>query len=286
MTDRPGPVEDRESTVLSASEEAALAGSVRQIGGTGRGPLIAGVLIAVAFAVGLIRPWDFLLGNDPGPQDGLPVPSAAIAPDGSAVPASGDPAVRPPEAASWTCGYPDSWRSSTVQLWAKRVAWVKSAVPVVEASGPDDPAIPIEGINGDEFSAIGWCAPVEGPERPPHAATAELFRLEGGTAVAVPYERLEPTSGPDALGELWQTVAEADGTHAMWAPGTYVIRFATPTGAYIRYMGFEIEPAPEDEPSGRPSSSPEPSPEGSPSVGSPSVGSPSVEGSPSESPSP
>ena len=44
-----------------------------------------------------------------------------------------------------------------------------------------------------------------------------------------------------------------------WAPGRYVFRLATPTGAYVRYLGLEIGQLP-GELEGSPTPSPSPSP--------------------------
>ena len=46
--------------------------------------------------------------------------------------------------------------------------------------GADDPAIPFRPIVSEKVTAIGWCAPVDGGERPPLAATATLFRVTDG----------------------------------------------------------------------------------------------------------
>jgi hypothetical protein len=132
---------------------------------------------------------------------------------------------------------------------------VWTAVEVAEASGPEDPAIPFQVVAGEDFTSLGWCAPVEGAERPPEAARGSLFRIEDGAAVEVPFDRLEPAE-PDALGELWAPPAGPDGRHPEWTPGRYVIRLGTRTGAYVRYLGLEIGPSPVRVP---PSSTPVPS---------------------------
>ena len=111
------------------------------------------------------------------------------------------------------------------------------------------------------MEAIGWCAPVTGPDRPPLTAEATLFRLVDGVAIEVAVDRLEPAAR-DALGELWLPQAQAGGRRPLWAPGRYVIRLAAPSGGYERYLGMQVGlPEPKPEPSAAPEpSAPEPSP--------------------------
>jgi hypothetical protein len=276
MSERPGPTSERDDASLAPSEERALESSVRSLGSRGRGPGVAAALIVVAFLVGLVRPWDWLAspeGSAPGPPGSSTSAGPAEDPAGSPG-APGGPDARgsaSPEVAGSACGYPQGWRSATIQRWAGRPARVWSAVEVAEASGPADPSIPFQAVDGDDFRAIGWCAPVAGPDRPPQTARASLFLVSGGVATEVRYDRLEPT-GPDALGELWQPEARSDGTRPAWPDGRYVIRLATPTGAYERYLGLDLgavrrTPAPTRSPSpsasasaGPSSASPAPSP--------------------------
>jgi hypothetical protein len=134
-------------------------------------------------------------------------------------------------------------------------------VDVVEASGPDDPAIPFEPVVASSVTAIGWCAPIDGPDRPPVALTASLFRIEDGLARPVAYDRLEP-SLPDALGELWLPRPQGVGRRPTWAMGRYVIELRTESGSYRRFLGLELmDRVTRAGPSGGPSPSGEPTPE-------------------------
>jgi hypothetical protein len=143
---------------------------------------------------------------------------------------------------------------------------VWTAAEAVAARRVDDPSIPFNLVASDTVEAIGWCAPVTGPDRPPLAAVATLFRLEGGVAVEVAVDRLEPAV-PDALGELWLPPGQAGGRRPLWAPGRYVIRLAAPSGGYERYLGMQVG-LPEPEPTLAPSRVPEPEPSAMPGPGS------------------
>jgi hypothetical protein len=148
---------------------------------------------------------------------------------------------------------------ATIQMWAGARARVWTAAEAVPATGVVDPSIPFNLVGSEAVEAIGWCAPVSGPERPPLAARATLFRLVDGVATEVAVDRLEPVTR-DALGELWLPRVQPEGRRPEWAPGRYVIRLATPSGGYARYLGLRV---------GLPEPNPEPS--AAPSPGAPSV---------------
>jgi hypothetical protein len=109
----------------------------------------------------------------------------------------------------------------------------------VPAAGPEDPAIPFEPIVAATVTAIGWCAPVDGVERPPQALVTALYRVRDGLAIPVGYDRLEPAA-PDALGELWVPKPRGVGNRPTWPMGRYVIELRSASGAYVRYLGLEL----------------------------------------------
>lgn len=234
--------------------------AVVRVARRGRGPAVIAALVAGAFLLGLVRPWDWLGGS----ALTAPIP-AATADAGGVIPspfagvgslppsarADGDPA---PIVGAPTCGYPTSWRTSTIQLWAGATARVWTAAAAVPATGAGDPSIPFNLVGSEAVEAIGWCAPVDGPDRPPLTARATLFRLVDGVATEVTFDRLEPVAR-DALGELWLPQEPSGGRRPPWAPGRYVIRLAAPSGGYERYLGIQVGlPEPD------PSATPEPEP--------------------------
>ena len=282
MTQRPvdpdGPDDPRRH--INAHDEA-----LRPVARRGRGPTIAIALIVLAFLVGVLRPWD-LLGS--ATTDGGPVPTAAAGdegplPDGSADPAASPSASTGPltadAAAAEVCGYPQGWRSATMQRWAGRRAHVWTAVDVVEATGPADPAIPFQVVAGEDFTAIGWCAPVVGDERPPLSATGRLYRLDpAGTPTEIPYERIDP-SVASALGELWAPAADGGSAAAPWPVGRYVIQLETASGDWQRWLGLDLrsEPVRPGDGTPAPGASGGPSPSASAAgAGAPATGAPAA----------
>ena len=269
--DPDGPDEARWQTDAHAE-------AVRPVARRGRGPTIAAVLIVLAFLVGVVRPWDLFdaSGTDAGPG---PTFAGSVEGDASAAVAPASPTSSPStgpltadQAAAEVCGYPQGWRSATIQHWAGRRAHVWTAVDVVEATGPTDPAIPFQVVAGEDFTAIGWCAPVEGEERPPLSATGRLYVIGAdGTVTELPYARVDP-SVPSALGELWAP-GDAPGTgDASWPLGRYVIQLQTGSGDWQRWLGLDLrsEPVRAGDADGSPAASGGPSPSGSATVDGPS----------------
>jgi len=218
-------------------EQPAFVESVRPVGSRGRSATITGALLLTAFVLGLVRPWDWLEGATSPATPGVPPgTSAAVgAPTSSPAPSS-TPEPGSDTAAAEACAYPQSWRSATLQRWAGREAQVWTAVDAVTATGPSDAAIPFQVVGGDEFRAIGWCAPVLGDERPPLDARGRLFRLDAAGAVEIGFRRIAP-GAPNALGELWAPEASPP---EFWPAGRYVIEIATPSGTWARWLGLEL----------------------------------------------
>ncbi len=209
--------------------------------------MIVAALVAASFIVGLVRPWDWLA---PSPTSLLPAASAAPAATGPTGPGSSSEAL-PPAASSPqafvepTCAYPSSWRIATISDWVgHRARTWQAAEAAGTATGPADPSLHVEPVISTEVIALGWCAPVSGPERPPRSATGTLYRVRDGVAREIGHHRVEP-AGPNALGELWvPDVAGADGAVAAWSPGRYVIRLADPSGDYVRWLAVDVAPVP------------------------------------------
>ena len=168
----------------------------------GAGPsLVAVLVIAAAFVVGMVRPWDWLGRPPPASRDTSPAWSGLVRPAPRRA-ASGrrDRCGRLPRAAVRGRGCrerrlprprrsarrrapsPLGWRAATIESWTgRRRPRVWAAAEAVPATGPEDPPIPFRPIVSETVTAIGWCAPVEGAERPPLTAT--------GTAVPSRDER-------------------------------------------------------------------------------------------------
>jgi hypothetical protein len=81
-----------------------------------------------------------------------------------------------------------------VRIWS-------AAVPV-DATGPDDPAITFVPVVADAILGLGYCAPVEGPDRPAPSSLVAMWRLEPDGARSLTPGRLRPRSY-DVLGALY-----------------------------------------------------------------------------------
>jgi hypothetical protein len=234
---------DDEQARLAPREQAQIEQSVRLVGRAGRGPLVVAALVAGAFLLGLVRPWDFVAGPvDDGSRATVAsgVADAPILADGPVTAPGVEMRTAPPAPSlTPTCAFPSQWRSATIEEWSGRPARVWRAAAVERVTGPDDPALPFEPIVAATVTAIGWCAPVDGPDRPPRDIVATLYRLRDGVPVPVPYDRLEPPD-PDAQGELWVPRAQSVGYRPTWPMGRYVIELRSPTGRYVRHLGIEL----------------------------------------------
>ena len=217
--------------------------SLTSLGRGGRGPVVVTILVVGAFLLGLFRPWDLLGPPGVAPTAATPGLAEASSVDGTAVDGGSAGTVQRPEPpvprTAITCALPSQWRSSTIEDWTGRQARVWTAVEVVEGTGPADPSIPFEPIVSPTVTAIGWCAPVVGADRPPQSLTASLYRIRDGVAIAIPYDRLEPAE-PDVLGELWVPRPLGVGNRPSWPLGRYVIELRSASGGYVRYLGLDL----------------------------------------------
>ena len=216
---------------------------VTAVGRGSRGPLVVTLLVIAAFAAGLLRPWDLVVPPEPsGSMDPAFTPAGtAAAPSLAQTPAASDaPASAPADAAAELCGYPSTWRTMSRVWLAGRPATVWVAAKLVAATGPGDPTIPVTYIGEAPVAAIGWCAPVGDDRRPPRDASATLFSVDASNGKAQPaaYTLLAPLPGvAGPMAQLWGTPGPKI---EPWPRGRYVIRFATPSGTWVRYMGLDV----------------------------------------------
>jgi hypothetical protein len=229
---------------------------------------VIAVLVGI-IALLIVRPWG----------DGTDTPEAPPAASRSTVASGSGPAPTGPQSGSGpvgdpyaelrvTCGSPSGWRAATLQAWAGRARLIRSwiAIEPTEATGPLDPVIPFAPVATDVVTALGFCSPLDEVQRPPESTVAALWAIRGDRALPLTARLVEPSS-PNALGALWGPAPEVGDRAGAWPPGRYVIELSTPTGAYHRWLGIEIEdlarrqspsPSPPASPAG--SAAPSPSP--------------------------
>jgi hypothetical protein len=156
------------------------------------------------------------------------------------------------------CLEPASWRTATIETWRDQTVRVWRAIDPVVASGPDDPAIPIVPAVGNSVAAIGFCAPVVGPDRPSGPVAVEAWRREPAAAdgaspapgvvaagasepVRLEIRPIVPAGSPSPFGALFgPPEAEAEAGTG-WPPGVVVFRYAPLAGGPSAATWFAIE---------------------------------------------
>jgi hypothetical protein len=201
-----------------------------------RGPVA--IVFALAVLVGIA-----LLASVAWPAGDRPDSGGRMAAAISSV-AAGSPTIAPTAPPLPTCTDPLGWRIASVETWPRGLARVWRAATAIEASGPADPAIGRQRVAAQRVIAIGWCAPVAGPDVAPGDVTGELLRFVGPTQVPinVAVRDLDPRAVAGG-GSLW--VPATGGREESWPTGRYAIRLATPGGAWVRWIGFLIQ-SPDD----------------------------------------
>jgi hypothetical protein len=206
------------------------------VGGRSRIPAVLAAL-AVAFAALVL----VLPRLEPGPPSAaLPLPSSApSAPVVAAAPAPTSRGVggsrardraamssrpAPTAGVEAICMEPETWRTATIEQWHpdQRVR-VWRALDPQPANGPADPSIARVPAVGEAIAAIGYCAPVVGPDEPTSRATVAAWRLDGSVATSIPLRQMAPVGGEATFGALF---APPDARDSSWPTGVYVFRFA------------------------------------------------------------
>lgn len=237
--------DDRRSTDEGRPTDAGPAVRFQsRLAGGDRSPLIP--IAALALLVGIAA----LTAGQAAPRStdrGAPATDTDAQAAESLSPSPSPPKSRADADVATICLEPASWRTATIETWRDQTVRVWRAIDPVPASGPNDPAIPIVPAVGSRVAAIGFCAPVIGPDRPTGPATIEAWRREavGGDgpspapgasatsgAAPVPLELhpLVPLGSPSPFGALFGPLGRAD-AGASWTPGVIVFRYTQLVGA-------------------------------------------------------
>jgi hypothetical protein len=221
-----------------------------------RSPIIP--IIALVVLVGIAA-----LSSGPAAHDGTAVESpageTAAEAIGSLSPApSSAPNSRADADVATICLEPASWRTATIETWREQTVRVWRAIDPVPASGPDDPAIPIVPAVGNRVAAIGFCAPVVGPDRPGGPVTVDAWRREpvggdgaspvsgsvaavGSNPVPLEIRPIVPAGSPSPFGALFGPPQAEAAAGTGWPPGIVVFRYAPQAGAPSAATWFAIE---------------------------------------------
>jgi hypothetical protein len=217
----------------------------------------------------IAKPWGATPSPD-GPTGGVDREASSVAAITPTIPTP-SPTLSAEDQLREHCLAPSSWRTFSLQRWDDQTvrAWV--AIEPVPAVGPTDPAIPFVAVIASGVLALGYCAPVVGPERPAAGATMAAWRLADDGATA---ERLAPqrTVPPVAtiLGGLFVLPAGGNAVGVAsdgWPPGRYVFDVDGHWfGAEVRLIERAVKPVieppvdPAAEPAAEPAADPSPTP--------------------------
>jgi hypothetical protein len=220
------------------AERDQAAGELEPVAVAGRGKGSVLRLIWLTGAVVLLafyKPWD--TGSKSGSLSGflpeLETPTVS-------------PTPRPTTELDVVAGFclePSGWRVYSSERWGGQGVRSWTAVtPIGSATGPTDPRIPVIPVVSQAVLALGFCAPVSGPGRPPADAINHLYRLTEVTlagkkathAELLTPVRVEPVERPSYLG-----AAYAPGAGAGWADGVYIVQ--VDGTAYARWFGIQVE---------------------------------------------
>jgi hypothetical protein len=209
---------------------------------------IAGALWALAalIVVAIVKPWGVDEPAAVAPVRPLitamateaPVPTIDLSADGVA--------------ASFCLG-PGSWRVASLETWRTQDVRVWRAIePVLDATGPLDPAIPSVPIVAVTLAALGWCAPAYGDGRPAGPAFVTAWHVRDGMATALGLRQVRPASGTSAIGALYVPLARChevttcasllpEPGPAPWSTGHVVFRYVDEGLARSHWFAADIE---------------------------------------------
>lgn len=214
------------------------------------------LLVVVALAITIVKPWGW----------GQPPASAATRGTSRASPAEVSPsrpspartslATTPPfgadPAVAVFCLDPTVWQIATSERWRSKKdgAWRDQTVrvwratePLPEASGPDDPRIPVTPVLAEGVTALGWCVPVVGEERPAGVATVAMWRVTPAGPIPTSLDRVRPADGPSAFGSMYgppDTRPGRAGGPLSWPSGRFVFRYRLGAG-HDRWFAVDVE---------------------------------------------
>ena len=210
-----------------------------------RGLSIAGAVVAFVIALAFLKPWG-AAGDAPtsGPRRVVaPIPAATPRPTDDSPEGLAGPVCL--GAGAWRVASVETWRDQDVRVW-------RAIEPVLDASGPLDPMIPTVPLFGQEVQALGWCAPVYGPERPVGPVVVDGWFVLKGFAHELELRQVLPARGTTMLAGLYVPIspcplgapcapAQTRFVTQRWETGRVVFRYVDEGAAMTLWFGGEVE---------------------------------------------
>ena len=202
-------------------------------------PIVGLILVLVALAIA--KPWappePSEAGGASASRASVARPTPSVAPSPTASPAPPDPTaafcIGP---TSWLVFDVDRWRDITIRSW-------RAFTPARErpADLAELPAVPVP---AEAVLGLGYCAPSQGDDPPPPAATLAIWELppDGSLRPIVLPRPLLPTT-PTANGIVLGPPAGPGGpppSGATWPSGRYLFALRDPVSDWSRWWVVQV----------------------------------------------
>lgn len=213
---------------------------------TGVPLLIVGIILG-GLIVSIWKPWAGA-ETDRGLADATPSP---VAPTTTPSTVPSPPPTTSPVPGAVNCVGRSGWRIVSVQRTAGRESRSWAAVVPVEATAPNDKAIPMVREVAGVTRAVGYCPPAEVVAlTDPRLLTAHVWRLEGAASRPRDLGALQRVAEPDEeTSDLYLAPGATTMDGSRWPPGRYIFRVEGDVPAWMLWFGIELV---------RPSGPPEP----------------------------
>ena len=200
----------------------------------------------------IVKPWSWWAGPSRSAV-------ARAAPSPTTPGPSPTPDLSPAGLAAETCLGTGAWRIATLETWRltgpagskTQEVRVWLALSPTVATDAEDPSIPLVNVAAMEVDALGWCAPVTGPDAPAGPMVVNAFRLDGAGAPAteIGLRRIAPTGGVTPFAALYQDLKDcgppsgssctSSGPRlrgATWPAGQYLFRLQDVGASHVLWF--------------------------------------------------
>jgi len=228
-------------------EDSANARVVKVRSDERRPVLLAGIVVVAILALAVLKPWGGEPSRAVGPDEAPAGPGrvATASPGRAATPAATQPGFGAP---GGQCYAGAGWRVFAIETDTGRSQRAWLSIEPIQATSPQDTAVPFVRIVTDRLLALGFCVG-SGPEGPGPLVGARAWALapEGRAAQVALAPLVEYMPRPPSLGAVYRPPAGSPGAaSAAWTPGRYVFAVRQgPPGGREWWFGVDVEAPPE-----------------------------------------